>query len=92
MLADDCAPAHAESLTQSLSYARGYADEITRMLAAGNVDSDSAAQLVQAINGMLLSAIDDLYALDDVQQEIDARESIHKMADEELFLAITSEH
>ncbi|MFI5567283.1 hypothetical protein ACIA6T_07935 [Streptomyces sp. NPDC051740] len=92
MLADDCAPAHADSLTQSLSYAHGYADEVTRMLAAGNVDSDRAAQLVQALKDMILSATDDLYALDDVQQEIDAREHMRKMGDEELFLAITSEH
>ncbi|MFC9285344.1 hypothetical protein [Streptomyces sp. NPDC057052] len=90
MLADDCAPTHAEDLTESLGYAHGYANEIRRMLAAGTVNSDRAAQLVQATRDVILAALDSLYELDDVQQEIDARESIQTLSDEELFSALTA--
>ncbi|MFJ1731125.1 hypothetical protein [Streptomyces sp. NPDC088254] len=89
MLADDCAPSHAESLTQSFGYAHGYADEIRRMLAEGKPDSERAAQLVQAIHDVILAALDDLYELDDVQQEMDVIEEMQGLTDEELFSAIT---
>ncbi|MFJ1972393.1 hypothetical protein ACIO93_27340 [Streptomyces sp. NPDC087903] len=89
MLADECAPSHAESLTQSLGYAHGYADEIRHMLDEGNLDSERAAQLVQAIHNMILVALDDLYELDDIQQEMDAVEEMQGLTDEELFSAIT---
>ncbi|MCT9109208.1 hypothetical protein N4G69_26970 [Streptomyces mirabilis] len=89
MLADDSAPSHAESLTQCLGYARDYAEEIRRMLAEGKPDSDRGAQLVQAIHDVLLAALDDLYELDDVQQEMDAVEEMQGLTDEQLFSAIT---
>ncbi|MEU1510909.1 hypothetical protein ABZ490_01940 [Streptomyces sp. NPDC005811] len=90
MLADDCAPSHAESLAESLKYAHGYADELRLMLAEGKPDADRAAQLVQAIRNMLCAAEDELDPLDDVQQEIDAVAAIHGLSDAELFSAITT--
>ncbi|MEV4338772.1 hypothetical protein [Streptomyces sp. NPDC049590] len=90
MLADDCAPAHAAALTESLGYAHGHADEIRRMFVAGNVDSDRAAQLVQATHNAILAALDSLYELDDVQQQIDMREAMRGLSDEELFTALTA--
>jgi hypothetical protein len=90
MLADESAPSHAESLTQSLGYAHGYADEIRSMLVEGNADSERAAQLVQAIHDVILAALDDLYELDDVQQLADAVEEMQGMPDGELFRAITA--
>ncbi|WP_327240438.1 hypothetical protein OG243_33275 [Streptomyces sp. NBC_01318] len=89
MLADECAPSHAESLTQSLGYARRYAIEIQRMLAEGNVNPEWAARLVQAIRNMILAALDDLDVLDDVQQEIDAVREMQSLTDEELFRALS---
>ncbi|MET7976713.1 hypothetical protein ABZW44_27445 [Streptomyces mirabilis] len=89
MLADDSAPSHAESLAQSLGYARDYAEELRRMLAEGKPDFDRGAQLVQAIRNMLLAASDSLDELDDVQQEMDAVEEMQGLTDEELFSAIT---
>ncbi|MFJ4815127.1 hypothetical protein [Streptomyces sp. NPDC088801] len=89
MLADDCAPSHAESLTQSLRYALTYADELRAMLADGNADSERAARLVHAVRNMLCAAEDELDPLDDVQQEIDAVAAIHGLPDAELFSAIT---
>jgi hypothetical protein len=91
MLADDCAPSHAESLTQSLRYALTYADELRAMLADGNADPEKAAHLVQAIRNMLCAAEDDLDPLDDVQQNIDAVAAIHGLSDAELFSAITDD-
>jgi len=89
MLADDCAPSHAEALTQSLRYALTYADELHAMLAEGNPDADRAARLVHAIRNMLCAAEDELDPLDDVQQNIDAVAAIHGLSDAELFSAIT---
>jgi hypothetical protein len=89
MLADDCAPSHAESLTQSLRYALTYADELSAMLADGNADSERAARLVQAIRNMLCAAEDELDPLDDVQQEIDAVAAIHGLSAVDLFTVIT---
>ncbi|OKK02739.1 hypothetical protein AMK26_24455 [Streptomyces sp. CB03234] len=89
MLADECAPSHAESLTQSLRYALTYADELRAMLADGRPDPEKAAHLVQAIRNMLCASEDELDPLDDVQQEIDAVAAIHGLSDVELFSAIT---
>jgi hypothetical protein len=89
MLADDCAPSYAASLTESLRYALGYADELSAILAEDNPDADRAAQLVQSIRNMLCAAEDELDPLDDVQQEIDAVAAIHGLSDSELFSAIT---
>ncbi|MER6528129.1 hypothetical protein [Streptomyces sp. NPDC001508] len=89
MIADECAPSHAESLTQSLRYALSYADELRAMLADGNPDPEKAARLVQAIRNMLCSAEDELDPLDDVQQNIDAVAAIHGLSDAELFRALT---
>ncbi|MEV7234267.1 hypothetical protein AB0N06_09820 [Streptomyces sp. NPDC051020] len=89
MLSDDCAPSRAESLAQSLSYAHGYAEELRLMLAEGKPDADKAARLVQAIRNMMLATLDDLYELDDVQQEIDAVGAIRGLSDAQLFSAIT---
>ncbi|WP_030677839.1 hypothetical protein [Streptomyces rimosus] len=91
MLADDCAPSHAESLTQSLRYAHGYADELRLMLADGNADPEKATRLVHAIRNMLCSAEDELDPLDDVQQNLDAAAAIHGLSDAELFSAITDD-
>jgi hypothetical protein len=60
------------------------------MLAGGDVDSDRTATLVQAIHDVLLAALDDLYELDDVQQEMDAIEEMQGLTDEELFSLITA--
>ncbi|WP_436979160.1 hypothetical protein [Streptomyces sp. enrichment culture] len=89
MLADDCAPSHAESLAQSLRDALTHADELSRMLADGNADPEKAARLVQAIRNMLCAAEDELVPLDDVQQNMDAVAGIHRLSDAELFSAIT---
>ncbi|MFJ8720953.1 hypothetical protein [Streptomyces sp. NPDC093269] len=89
MLADDCAPSHAVSLAESLSYAHSYADSLTRMLAEEKPDPDRAAQLIQAIGNMILVALDDLYELDDVQQTIDAEAAMQGISDAQLFSAIT---
>jgi hypothetical protein len=89
MLADDCAPSHAEALAQSLRYALGYADELSTMLTVGDTGPERAARLVQAIRNMLCAAEDELDPLDDVQQEIDAVAAIHGLSDTELFSAIT---
>ncbi|MEV0480064.1 hypothetical protein AB0I69_05495 [Streptomyces sp. NPDC050508] len=89
MLADGCAPSHAESLTQSLRYALTYAEELSVILAHGNANPERAAYLVQAIRNMLCSAEDEIDPLDDVQQEIDAVAAIHGLSDVELFSAIT---
>ncbi|MFB9465364.1 hypothetical protein [Streptomyces cinereospinus] len=89
MLADDCAPSHAASLAESLRYGLSYADELSAMLAEGKPDAERAAVLVQSIRNMLCAAEDELDALDDVQQEIDAVAAIHGLTDAELFSAIT---
>ncbi|MFE9050371.1 hypothetical protein [Streptomyces rubiginosohelvolus] len=89
MLADDCAPSHAEALTQSLRYALAYADELSGILAGGNADPEKAARLVQAVRNMLCAAEDELDPLDDVQQEIDAVAAIQGLSDAQLFSAIT---
>ncbi|MGW0814959.1 hypothetical protein ACWD00_17155 [Streptomyces viridiviolaceus] len=89
MLADECAPSHAEALAQSLRYALTHAEELSRMLADGNADPEKAAHLVQAIRNMLCSAEDELDPLDDVQQNIDAMVAIQGLSDVELFSAIT---
>ncbi|MFJ7334041.1 hypothetical protein ACIQUU_12420 [Streptomyces sp. NPDC101116] len=91
MLADDCAPSHAEALAQSLRYAHGYADELRLMLADGTADPEKAARLVHAIRNMLCSAEDELDPLDDVQQNLDAVAAIHGLSDAELFSAITDD-
>jgi hypothetical protein len=58
------------------------------MLAEGKPDPEKAARLVQALRNMLCAAEDDLDPLDDVQQELDAVEAIHRLPDAELFSAI----
>ena len=89
MLADDCAPSHAESLAQSLRYALTYADELRAMLASGSPGPEKAARLVHAVRNMLCAAEDELDPLEDVQQNIDAVAAIHGLSDAELFSAIT---
>ncbi|MFZ4300995.1 hypothetical protein ACOZE3_24155 [Streptomyces cinereoruber] len=89
MLADDCAPSHAEALAESLRYAIAYADELSAILSDGNADPERAARLVQAIRNMLCSAEDELEPLDDVQQGIDAVATIRGLSDAELYRAIT---
>jgi len=89
VLADDCAPSHAESLTQSLRYALTYADELRLALAEGKADPDKAADLVQGIRNMLCAAEDELDALDDTQRVIDAVAAIQGLSDADLFRAIT---
>ncbi|MEU8878581.1 hypothetical protein [Streptomyces hydrogenans] len=89
MLADDCAPSHAEALAQSLRYALAHADELSAVLSDGNADPEKAACLVQAIRNMLCAAEDELDPLDDVQQEIDTVAAIRGLSDGELFSAIT---
>ncbi|MGC2997541.1 hypothetical protein ACPF8X_03825 [Streptomyces sp. G35A] len=89
MLADDCAPHHAASLANTLSYAHSYAKSLSAMLAEGKPDPEKAARLVQALRNMLCAAEDDLDPLDDVQQELDATEAIQGLPDVELFRAIT---
>ena len=88
MLADGCAPSHAESLAQSLIYALTYADELRRILADGNADPEKVARLVMAVRNMLSYAEDELDPLDDVQQQIDAVAAIHGLSDVELFSVI----
>ncbi|MFG2789939.1 hypothetical protein [Streptomyces sp. NPDC048419] len=89
MLADHDSPSHAASLAEVLSYARTYADEISRMLAEGKPDPDKAAHLVQAVRNMLCAASDELDTLDDTQQIIDAVADIQGLSDPHLFSAIT---
>jgi len=89
MLADDCAASHTASLTESLRYANGYAEELHRMLGEGTRDPERAATLVMALRNMLAAAEDALDPLDDVQQQIDAVAAIHGLSDVELFSAIT---
>ncbi|WP_409472863.1 hypothetical protein [Streptomyces sp. HC307] len=89
MLADHCAPSHAESLAQSLRYALAYSDELSAMLADGNADSERAAQLVQALRNLLCAAEDELDAMDDTQQVIDAVAEIQGLSDADLFHVIT---
>jgi hypothetical protein len=89
MLADHDSPSHAASLAESLSYASTYADAISRMLAEGNPDPDKAAHLVQGIRNMLCVAEDELDALDDTQQVMDAVATIRGLDDPHLFSAIT---
>ncbi|MGY3204310.1 hypothetical protein [Streptomyces sp. TE5632] len=90
MLSDDCAPSHAASLVEALSYARTYSEDIRRMLEEGKPDPEKAARLVQAIRNMLCAAEDELDQLDDVQTELDAGAAIHGLSDAELFRALTS--
>ncbi|MEW9519337.1 hypothetical protein [Streptomyces tubercidicus] len=89
MLADDCAPSHADSLAQSLRYAHDYASELSAVLADASADPDKAARLVQGIRNMLCAAEDELDALDDTQQVIDAVAAIQELSDADLFRAIT---
>jgi len=89
MLADDCAPSHADELCQSLSYALSYADALRAMLAGASPDPENAARLVQAIRNMLCAAQDELEPLDDTQAHIDAAQAMQDMSDAELFRAIT---
>lgn len=90
MLADDSAPERVASLVDSLSYARTYSDEISRMLAEGKPDPEKAANLVQAVRNMLCAAEDALDTLDDTQAHIDAVAAIHGLSDADLFSAITN--
>ncbi|MEU2605933.1 hypothetical protein [Streptomyces albus] len=89
MLADDSAPAHADTLAECLSNAHAYAEVIRRMLADGKPDADRAAHLVQAIHNVILVALESLYELDDVQQAIDAADAIQGLTDAELYQVIT---
>ncbi|MEU0739347.1 hypothetical protein [Streptomyces sp. NPDC006134] len=89
MIADDCAPSHAESLAQCLTYARDYAEELRLMLAGRDVDSDRASRLVQAMREMLCVAENELAALDDTQEVTDAIADIRGLSDAELYRAIT---
>ncbi|MFE7954288.1 hypothetical protein [Streptomyces sp. NPDC057413] len=89
MIADDCAPSHAESLAECLTYAHDYADELRRILAEGKPDPERAARLVQAIRDMLCAAEDELDALDDSQEVMDGISVIRGLSDAELYRAIT---
>ncbi|MFC8998184.1 hypothetical protein ACFT7U_21055 [Streptomyces rochei] len=89
MLADDCAPSHATSLLEVLTYARTYSEDIQRMLEEGNPDPEKAGRLVQALRNMLCAAEDELDTLDDTQAELDAVAAIHGLSDADLFSAIT---
>jgi hypothetical protein len=89
MLADDCAPQHAASLVEVLTFARGYAEDIQRMLAEGTPDAERGARLVQALRNMLCAAEDELDTLDDTQAELDAVAAIHGLSDADLFSATT---
>ncbi|MFF0161797.1 hypothetical protein ACFYRY_30295 [Streptomyces sp. NPDC005263] len=89
MLADDCAPSHAVSLAEALSYAHSYAESLSRMVAEGKPDADKAAHLAQGIRNMLCAAADDLDALDDTQEVIDAVADIQSLSDAQLFSVIT---
>ncbi|MFJ8929099.1 hypothetical protein ACIRLA_21225 [Streptomyces sp. NPDC102364] len=90
MLADGCSPSHADSLSQSLRYAHGYAVELYAVIADGSPDPDRAAHLVQAIRNMLCAAEDELSPLDDAQQAMDAVSAIRELSDSDLFKAITN--
>ncbi|MFE3382539.1 hypothetical protein [Streptomyces anulatus] len=88
MLADDSAPERAASLVDSLSYAHGYAESLSSMLAEGKSDPEKAAHLVQAIRNMLCAAEDALDTLDDTQAHIDAVAAMQSLSDADLFGAI----
>ncbi|MFD5191338.1 hypothetical protein ACFWMU_24890 [Streptomyces sp. NPDC058357] len=92
MLADESAPRRAASLAEAFGYARQYADELNAILSAQRINHGRASQLVQAIHNVVLAALDDLYELDDVQQEMDARDAIQALSDEELFKALVTPH
>ncbi|MGW3739839.1 hypothetical protein ACWD62_04320 [Streptomyces sp. NPDC005146] len=92
MLADDSAPERAASLVEAFGYARQYAEELNALRDAESINHDRASQLVQAMVNVSLAALDDLYELDDVQQEIDARDAMRGLSDEELFEALSSPH
>ncbi|WP_432098600.1 hypothetical protein [Streptomyces sp. WAC 04229] len=89
MLADDCTPAHAVSLVQSLGYASEYAEELRGMLAEGSPDPERAARLVQALRNMLCDAEDHLDALDDTQAALDTATDMQRLSDVDLFRSLT---
>ncbi|MET8474342.1 hypothetical protein ABZY90_11215 [Streptomyces sp. NPDC006422] len=89
MLADESAPGRAASLAETFGYARQYAKELSAILATSRIDHDRAHRLVQAMHNTVLAALDAIHELDDVQQEIDARDTMQALSDEELFKALS---